>query len=261
MGFTLMNQAVALTDYDYIESPVKAGLMGHNLLGGSLAQSLKNAVSDTAADLAAIGNPEIHPNWVSFAGGKDYLRSFLMQQPEHTLIFVARSLDALIDDASQPMFMSTFDGQNRDHPQFTTHGLSAYVEKSGAPAPQGKLFAGAGICPLATPANTSQKTQNIDFVDFSQFNLCVLRQSSTAIAIDSLTKGTASPMSAFSDGYGVALSTLPWCLGGPANPLKSKKGKCDMGYWAIYDRVLTMEEIAIIATWLRRYYRPLGINL
>lgn len=261
MGFTLMNQAVALTDYDYIESPVKAGLMGHNLLGGSLAQSLKNAVNDTAADLVAIGNPEIHPNWVSFSGGTDYFQSFLMQQAEQTWIWVGRSADTFVDPAHQPMFMSTFNGQNKDYPQFTTHGLSTFVMPSGYPAPQGKLLGGVGIYPQATPASTSQKTQSIDFVDFSQFNLCVLRQSSTAIAIDSLTKGTASPWAEFGAGYVAGISTRPVCLGGPANPATTNKGKCDMGYWAVYNRVLTTDEIAVIATWLRRYYRTLGINL
>ncbi|MCR2674169.1 hypothetical protein NSO96_23445, partial [Salmonella enterica] len=79
--------------------------------------------------------------------------------------------------------------------------------------------------------------------------------------IDSLTKGTASPWAEFGAGYVAGISTRPVCLGGPANPATTNKGKLDMGYWAIYDRVLTTDEIAVIATWLRRYYRTLGINL
>ncbi|WP_447886360.1 hypothetical protein [Serratia fonticola] len=261
MGFTMLNQAITLDVYDYIESPVKAGLMGHNLLGGTIARSLKNAVSASAPDLTVFGNPEVHEHWVSFNSTVDYFQSILMQQPEHTLIFVGRSLDTFVDEAHQPMFMSTFKGFNRDFPTYTSHGMSAYVTKSGAAAPQGKLTAIAGRFQPSAPTSTSGFTQVVDFVDFSKFGLYSLKQPSNGIAIDSITNATASPLALFGDGYTTGLSTRPWCIGSAAAPDATQKGKCDIGYWAIYDRVLTTEELALVVTWLRRYYRSIGIVL
>jgi hypothetical protein len=259
MALLLVDQNARLVDNDFIISPVMNGLMGHNILGGTIAQSKKNGLRGSG-DLSVIGSPVVSQNYVSFTGTTAYMQSALMQQAEHTLICVARSSATFADPAHQPMFLSTFNGQNAAFPTYTTQGLSMYVDKSGFAAPKGKLTAISGAYPTAAPANASAKTQQIDQVDFSSFRLFMLDQSATGITINDITGATANTEAPYATGYASARSTRPFAIGGPANPM-TYLGQCDIAYWAIYNRVLSAEEKSAIVTWLRSYYSSVGINI
>ncbi|WP_041414661.1 hypothetical protein [Serratia liquefaciens] len=259
MALLLVDQNATIVDSDFIISPVMNGLMGHNILGGTLAQSKKNGLRG-AGDLSVVGSPTISSNYVSFTGTTAYMQSALMQQPQHTLICVARSSSTFADAAHQPMFISTFSGQNVDYPVYSTQGLSMYVANSGFPAPKGKLTAISGAYPTATPANATAKTQQIDQVDFSSFRLFILDQSTTGITINDITGATANIEAPYTAGTASARSTRPFAIGGPANPV-SYTGVCDIAYWAIYNRTLTSTEKSSIITWLRAYYSSVGINI
>ena len=259
MALLLVDQNASLVDNDFIISPVMDGLMGHNILGGTIAQSKKNGLRG-AGDLSVIGSPVVSPNYVSFTGTTAYMQSSLMQQAQHTLICVARSSATFADPAHQPMFLSTFSGQNAAYPNFTTQGLSMYVVNSGFPAPKGKLTAISGAYPTASPANATAKTQQIDQADFSAFRLFILEQSTTGITINDITGATANTEAPYATGYASARSTRPFAIGGPANPT-TYMGQCDIAYWAIYNRVLSSEEKSAIVTWLRSFYSSVSISI
>lgn len=79
-------------NFGALKLPVRRGLVGAYVLGGSAEQSVKNLVPGRAPG-ALVGDVEIHDNFIRFNGPNGYLNTFLPDSASGTIAALVRSAD------------------------------------------------------------------------------------------------------------------------------------------------------------------------
>ncbi|BEM40732.1 hypothetical protein SME10J_44590 [Serratia marcescens] len=242
----------------FIVPPVFPGLLAWAYLGGSIEKSIRNLAFGQPG-FTAVGNPEVHPNFLRFKGGSDFLRTSVFQRRNHTIFCVVRSNDTFVDPAHTPMFIGTFSGQNVELPAKVSHGFSLFIVKNDPGAPMGKMTAQAGVFNPNAPDTTLPLSVNI-VKDVSVFSLISLTCSDTHVSVRDWTTGQTA-INPFPTGFIPGLSNRAFAVGGPALETQNLQGTNDVAAFTIYEGVMTEGQQALTAARFRAFCDGVGIPL
>lgn len=220
--------------------PVATGLLGWWFLGGSVAETQQDRAGIANAVLA--GSPTVNNGYVSFGGyaAGQWLETAVMETDDITLLTVARSADTFVDGTHKPMFLGNYGSDSGSGGALI--GASIYIDGGTPPAGTLRFATGQNNSGTYTAhTSTTFSTTNVTTWNFYAGKAAQAGGAGSKKLINSTTDQSNAAVPT----YPRRSNTVrPFRIGAGHN--SSFGGICDVAFAALYNRVLSDEEIETI---------------